>query len=58
MIYIVTKGKYDDYQILGVFDNREKAEELVKKTNRYFTLSDGYEARIENWEIGETVDYS
>jgi len=32
-IYIVTRGSYSDYGIVGVFDDKELAEQFIKKTN-------------------------
>lgn len=46
-IYVVTKGEYSDYSIVGVYSNREKAEEVVERK------PGGEWAGIDTFEIEE-----
>lgn len=46
-VYIVTKGKYSDYHICGVFSNRKRAK---------FFADHIEDAKIEKWELDSDVD--
>lgn len=50
-IWIVTKGNYSSYRIMGVFSSRAKAKEYQSKLGA--TEWDGYGGRIETWPIDE-----
>lgn len=51
-IYIVTHGEYSDYGIVGVFTDKEKAEELCDFANEIDSWAN---ARIETYE-SDTID--
>jgi hypothetical protein len=51
-IYIVTQGEYSDYHIVGVFTDKEKAEELCDFGNEIDSWAD---TRIETYE-SDTID--
>lgn len=52
-VYVVTSGEYSDYSILGVFDSRELADEVVAERestgNRY------NRARVEEYELNPAL---
>jgi hypothetical protein len=49
-VYVVTQGEYSDYRIVGIYDNREAAE------NRLFNIiySPTDEARVEEYDMGKS----
>lgn len=51
-VYVVTSGDFSDYQIVGIFDSREKAEEYIN----YSANSDLNE--IEEYNLNELPDKS
>lgn len=56
IVYVVTKGQWEDYSIVGIYSTKEKAEEKLKELFEFgkehpFT-EDIYEASdIEEWEV-------
>ena len=55
-IYVITRGAYSDYSILGVCTDEAKAEEIVKCYN-YNRIGSYGAARIEEYEDG-AIDVS
>jgi len=48
IIYIVTRGSYSDYHILGVFDDKAKAESVAAFVNADYGRPI---AEIEEWSL-------
>jgi hypothetical protein len=55
MIYIVTVGQYDDYEICGVFTSKVEAEEMRDSVANY---DDTFwkDVKVEEWKDGETAN--
>jgi hypothetical protein len=52
-VYIVTKGEYDDYRILGCFLNNENAKNFCDVNNSEDSL---YECKIEIYNLDDNLD--
>lgn len=50
--YIVTIGYHEDYEILGVYDTKEKAEKVQLNYN---SANEGEEAVIEEWQTNRFI---
>ena len=51
-VYIVTEGSYEDYAIVAVFTNKEKANKFIDK----YIYKSYYEVRIEEWSVDVPED--
>jgi len=51
MIYLVTQGEFDDYEIVHVFSDEEPAAEHVERHNAAWPRSGSMERRVEIHEV-------
>ena len=42
IVYLVSKGSYSDYSVMGVYSTKEKAEEIIRYFSRPKVEEDGY----------------
>ena len=53
-VYIVTRGEYSDYHIVGVFSTQEKAEQFVEDTYKVYGYRDSWDQlEIEEYPLDE-----
>ncbi len=52
-IYVVTEGSYSDYHIVGVYDNKELAEQFLKNIDEVKKYND---MQIEEYELNQNSD--
>ena len=50
--FVITRGCYSDYQIVGVYSSRDKAKKIIDN----FMLSD--EPGIKEWDMDEYISYA
>jgi len=56
IIYVVTRGAYSDYSIVGVTTDRKKAEDFVNNYNKYREEDDNDAATLEEYPDGEGLE--